>query len=116
MKPEKDVTLYDQLTANSRSTVLLLALLLTSLLMRAEDGYDLWLRYKMVDDPKLLSGYKNTISGINITANSPTLLAVKEELTNGLKGLLGKTIPLQPALQHGAIVAGTASQLSFIKQ
>ncbi len=41
-----------------------------------------------------LASYRNTISGINITANSPTLLAAKEELENGLKGLLGKNIPV----------------------
>ncbi|MGZ8525130.1 MAG: alpha-glucuronidase family glycosyl hydrolase, partial [Chitinophagaceae bacterium] len=78
------------------------------------DGYDLWLRYKLVNDSKLLSAYRNTISGLTIKSNSPTLLATKEELENGLKGLLGKIIPLQSSLQNGSILAGTPSQSSII--
>ena len=104
------------LTANIKQPVLLLALLLTAIYIRAEDGYDQWLRYKIVDDPKLLSAYRNTISGINIYADSPTLIAAKEELANGLKGLLGRTIPMQTSAQNGSILATTASQSSLIQE
>ena len=92
--------------ANIKQPVLLFILLIASVCVRAEDGYDLWLRYKIVNDTKLLSSYRNSISGINIAGNSPTLLAAKEELANGLKGLLGKIIPrklhcrMELSLQH----------------
>ncbi|MGZ5221259.1 MAG: alpha-glucuronidase family glycosyl hydrolase, partial [Chitinophagaceae bacterium] len=99
---------------NTRQSILLFALLIATACIRAEDGYDLWLRYKLVNDSKLLSTYRNTISGLNIKTNSPTLLATKEELENGLKGLLGKIIPLQSSLQNGSILAGTPSQSSII--
>lgn len=105
-----------QLIANIKQPFLLLALLLTTICIRAEDGYELWLRYKIVDDPKLLSAYRNTISGININANSPTLLAAKEELTNGLKGLLGKTVPSQNSAQNGSLLASTTSRSTIIQQ
>jgi alpha-glucuronidase len=74
------------------------------------------LRYKIIDDPKLLYSYKNTISATNINASSPTLLAAKEELENGLKGFVRKIIPAQTSLQNGAILAGTASRSSIIRQ
>lgn len=99
-----------------KQAILLFVLLIASVYIRAEDGYDLWLRYKIINDPKLLYSYRNSISGINAGANSPTLLAAKEELTNGLKGLLGKIIPSQTSLQNGSILAGTAAQFAIIPQ
>ena len=102
--------------ANIKQPALLFILLIASVCVRAEDGYDLWLRYKLVNDTKLLSTYRNSISGINIVGSSATLLAAKEELANGLKGLLGKTVPVQTSAQNGSILAATASQSSIIQQ
>jgi alpha-glucuronidase len=99
-----------------KKTVLSFVLLFTSVHLPAEDGYDLWLRYKIINDQKLLTGYRNAINGININADSPVLFAAKEELENGLRGLLGKNIPAQTSLQNGAILAGTASQSTVISQ
>ena len=69
--------------SNSKQLIALFILLLASFQLPAEDGYDLWLRYKTISNEKLLASYRHTISGINITTGSPTLLAAKEELEKG---------------------------------
>ena len=61
-------------------------------LLHADDGYRLWLRYDKIDDPVLLQQYQNAIQSILFQAESPTLSVAKQELINGLEGLLGKKI------------------------
>jgi alpha-glucuronidase len=92
--------------------LLLLSLLTASLF--AEDGYDLWLRYKLIDNPTLLQQYRATISGLLISNNSPTLSAAAAELKQGLEGLLGKKIATHNSVQAGSIVAGTPASSSVI--
>ena len=76
--------------------------------VRAEDGYELWLRYKTVDNAKLLQQYRSQISGIVINKTSPTLAAASDELTKGLERLLGKKVLLQSAITEGSVVVSTA--------
>ena len=56
----------------------------------AEDGYRLWLRYDKIDNGNLLQQYRSRISGIVVNGSSPTLTVAKNELLNGLEGLLDK--------------------------
>ena len=62
-----------------KQTISVVILLLASIQVQAEDGYDLWLRYKVINDAKLLQRYRNSITGFNINTDSPTLLAAREE-------------------------------------
>ncbi len=55
----------------------------------AEDGYRLWLRYDKITNGSLLTAYKQQIISPAIIGNSPTLTVAKNELQNGLTGLLG---------------------------
>ncbi len=77
-------------------TVLLIIFLFTTSLLKAENGYDLWLRYKKVDDQILLNQYKNQIKSVlfdvYLKETSPTFEIAKEELIHGLQRLLGKNI------------------------
>lgn len=57
----------------------------------AEDGYRLWLRYDKINNQQVVKQYRNKISGIAIVGNSSTLSVAKEELENGITGLLGST-------------------------
>src|SRR6187551_699511 len=75
--------------------------------LRAEDGYRLWLRYDKIDDKNLLSQYRSQVSFIHFTDSTPVLLAAKEELLNGLEGLLDKKIIFSDQIQDGTILAGT---------
>lgn len=64
-----------------------LFLLLVPCMLFAEDGYDLWLRYKPVDN-KIASQYRLQIKNILLSGSSETITVIKEELQNGLTGLL----------------------------
>lgn len=90
------------------------AYILISLSLFAEDGYSLWLRYNRIDNATLLSQYQQAIEGIRITGNSATFMAIKEELTNGLQGLLGKKILLQNVTGPRTILVGTPHTSSEI--
>ena len=73
--------------------------------VRAEDGYRLWLRYDLISDPRLLQSYHNTISSIHTDSSS----TATKELRSGLGGLLGKTIPYTADLSDGALLVGTVT-------
>ncbi len=59
-------------------------------LVQAEDGYRLWLRYDLIQDQQLLKEYRNIVSGVSLPGNSPIFNAAREELIEGLEGLLGR--------------------------
>src|SRR6266699_3905337 len=74
----------------------------------AEDGYDLWLRYRLVADAERLKEYRAELSQLVVEGDSPTLRAARDELILGLRGLLGTGIRLADEVESdGAIVAGT---------
>jgi alpha-glucuronidase len=77
----------------------------------AEDGYQLWLRYKKTDVPAVLLGYRAAISGMLVKGNSSTMQAVRDELKKGLSGMLDKQIPEHVAIQQGSVVVGSLSDL-----
>ncbi|HKG92449.1 MAG TPA: alpha-glucuronidase family glycosyl hydrolase [Gemmatimonadaceae bacterium] len=77
-------------------------------MLRAEDGYDLWLRYQPVADTARLREYRTAITEIVIADGSPTMAAARDELVRGFRGLLGADVPVvrQPT-RSGALVVGT---------
>jgi alpha-glucuronidase len=70
---------------------------------KAEDGYDLWLRYKPVENKTLLAKYRSLITSLTVTGNSPTINIAKEELLRGLQGILNKDIPQVQSLKSNSI-------------
>ncbi|MGC4235496.1 MAG: alpha-glucuronidase family glycosyl hydrolase [Niabella sp.] len=82
---------------------------------RAEDGYDLWLRYKEIKDAAKLDQYRNSISGIVVPGVSTTLAIVKKELKTGLQSMLGTKIEEQKTIIDKSIVIGTAQNSGLIK-
>ena len=78
-----------------------------SLPAAAEDGYDLWLRYRPVD----AAGYPDlqmTVRQLVSTGESPTLKAAREELVRGLAGASGAELPVAAApSEAGALLFGT---------
>jgi alpha-glucuronidase len=90
-------------------------LLVASIIVQAEDGYDLWLRYKTVSNPALLSAYRQRVSEIQLNGNSATINVVREELTSALTGLLNTKIPFVTSIRRsGALLIGTSSGSSVI--
>jgi len=58
---------------------LFIILLLAASLTKAEDGYDLWLRYNKVSDPVLLTQYKKQLAFPVVTGGSSTINIIKNE-------------------------------------
>lgn len=61
--------------------------------MTNEDGYELWLRYRPIDNDALLELYRTAIQRVVINPDSPTLLAAQDELQLALPQLLGCDLP-----------------------
>ncbi|HEY0944080.1 MAG TPA: alpha-glucuronidase family glycosyl hydrolase, partial [Opitutaceae bacterium] len=79
---------------------LLLSFALLSLFVvsaaRAEDGYRLWLRYDLIDDATARADYSAALQQVVLAtpsgAESPTIAAARDELMQGLRGLLGSDV------------------------
>ena len=67
-------------------------------LLRAEDGYRLWLRYEPIADAATHARYAAALGQVVLVTSSgldsPTLAAAREELQLGLTGLLGHDVPV----------------------
>jgi len=98
-----------------RAGTVLLIVLLAAPAARAEDGYELWLRYHRISDAALLQQYQASISSLVVEGDSATSRAVLDELGRGLRGLLDKSIAVVPDVtRDGALVAGTPKSSPLI--
>ncbi|HEU4600699.1 MAG TPA: alpha-glucuronidase family glycosyl hydrolase, partial [Steroidobacteraceae bacterium] len=79
-----------------------------------EDGYDLWLRYRPLQSDTA-DTYKKALSSIAVTNSSPTLAAARDELVRGLSGLLGTQPEVSDQIRDGAIVLGTPTNSTAIR-
>ena len=83
---------------------------------RAEDGYDLWLRYPRVTDAARLVEYRAAAAHLVAGGDSPTLRAARDELVAGLTGLVGAAPAIRDAVAgDGAIVLGTPRSSPLIR-
>jgi len=81
---------------------------------RAEDGYDLWLRYVPLD-PSLAADYRTQLGEVVAPDQTPTQRAAREELVRGLKGLLGTAPRIQNETSAGNVLAiGTPQSSALI--
>jgi alpha-glucuronidase len=95
---------------------LLVVIFLSSGHLKADDGYRLWLRYDLIDDPLILKSYRNLISSWMFEGTSPLAMSAAEEMKIGLNGLLGSGISgSDGALKDGLIVAGTPDNSKLIR-
>lgn len=86
--------------------IALVAMLLWGTPVRAEDGYDLWLRYRPLD-AGVQQQYAAQIKGLMVEGDSATMAAARSELQRGLSGLLGRLVAAQRELTDGTILVGT---------
>ncbi|MGA9365550.1 MAG: alpha-glucuronidase family glycosyl hydrolase [Bacteroidota bacterium] len=82
----------------------------------ADDGYQLWLKYKEIDDVELLKQYQRSISSFIVMGESETCRVVRDELTRGLSGLLGKEIPSVGSIKENSLVVGTPRNSEILKR
>lgn len=99
-----------------KKCLLILVMICSSASLWAENGYDLWLRYQPIADKKLQTNYRQTITAIQINGSSSTIAAAKEELKNGLTGLLQTVIPFtNNNIKNGTLITGTLSSPAITK-
>jgi alpha-glucuronidase len=77
-----------------------------------EDGYELWLRYRRVDNQGQLAQYRKTIHSATVLGKSATADLIRRELARALPALLDRAVPLsEQTLTDHALVVGTAAEL-----
>ena len=96
------------------SLVFVIATFLCAAPTHAEDGYDLWMRYRLLA-PEQVTLYGSHASQLIIGSATPTQSATRDELQRGLGGLLGHAPLLSNDItRNGAIIVGTPSSSPLI--
>jgi alpha-glucuronidase len=91
-------------------------LLFAFLIGKSEDGYELWLRYKPVENHVLLNEYRNAIKDVVVFGQSETAEVIKSEITRGLSAMLVRQYPVSSEVSsENVLVIGTPSNSEFIR-
>lgn len=95
-------------TVRRRIVLLLAAAVCAAAPLRAEDGYELWLRYTRVADATRLAEYRAAFPQLVMRPDSETARVTRDELQRGLRGLLGVSVPQAREAPRGPfLLAGT---------
>jgi alpha-glucuronidase len=73
----------------------------------AEDGYDLWLRYRPITEAATRDAYRSVVRSVLVEGRSPTAEATRAELLRGLRGLLGGDVREVVKIEASTLVVGT---------
>src|SRR4029450_2994518 len=83
--------------------------------LRAETGYDLWLRYVPLADTPQRAAYRRPATAIAVQPRSPTGATIVSELQRGLQGLLGvDAARVDRPSTDGAVIVGTPSSSPLV--
>src|SRR5512144_358771 len=95
------------------------AVLVAAAGLRAETGYDAWLRYAPINGPAAREYRAALPAVVATTGDAAQVLSAKAELTRGVRGMLGRTLRderLQGRLpSEAAIVLGTLDDLRRVE-
>lgn len=83
---------------------------------RSEDGYDLWLRYRTMDEDLIDQYTPHFRSIVTPLSLSPTMHAVVDELKRAFFGLFDADIPIDEMVTQGAVVIGTPANSDVIRE
>ncbi|CAL4869531.1 Extracellular xylan exo-alpha-(1-_2)-glucuronosidase (plasmid) [Asticcacaulis sp. MM231] len=98
----------------ARIVSLVLGLILGLVTMaHAEDGYDLWLRYRPLPVARA-QVYSPHLTSV-VAGDSPMLSAARSELQRGVSGFFGRELPAATSIGDGALVIGTPAEQPVIK-
>ena len=82
---------------------------------RAETGYDVWLRYRLIEDSGLRGRYRQAVAELVVPRPSATGRVLVAELQRGLGGLLGADVPaVESVRSDGALVVGTPASSPLV--
>lgn len=93
--------------------LLVLSLVASGGSARAEDGYDLWLRYRPIEGT-WQARYRAATGAIVAGGDSATMQAAVAELQRGLGGLLGFAPPIGRSAGPGSVLIGTPANTPAI--
>ena len=97
------------------SSALIVVAMALTVSLRAETGYDLWLRYVPLADDTPRTAYRRSAAAIVVESQSPTGAAIVAELRRGLQGLLGvDAAPVNRPSTDGAVIVGTPSSSPLV--
>ena len=97
-----------------RINVLLLLLICCSF-VRAENSYDLWLRYVPIKNKTLVQEYKKQIGSPVVLGTSATAAVTKKELAIALYGLTGNSFLLNSSINTSTVfIAGTVNSSAVL--
>lgn len=96
--------------------ILILATLFCTALVHAEDGYDLWLRYRALA-PEQAKLYRDHVTELIAGSATSTQTVTRNELQRGLDGLLGRSLSMSNTVtRDGAVIVGTPGSSALIAQ
>jgi alpha-glucuronidase len=98
-----------------QNAFVLLLFLCGSVVVRADDGYRLWLRYEQLP-PRSVSIYRQLLKSIAMRGDSPTFEAIRNELRFGCTGLLGTPVNVERDRDDASLVVGTPETSDFIRK
>ncbi len=73
--------------------------------LNAQKGYELWLQYSPIEDPKIQQQYTSQINAIKVLGSSATLDASEEELKNAWRSFFNKELNSKPESENQLILA-----------
>ncbi|MGE4290231.1 MAG: alpha-glucuronidase family glycosyl hydrolase [Salinivirgaceae bacterium] len=76
---------------------ILLFFLVASLALKAENGYDLWLRYAPLTDTERVQSYQMTFSRVALPGNSATRQVIRNELLRAIPLMLNQPLEIATA-------------------
>ena len=88
--------------------ILFFVFFLALVTLKAEDGYELWLRYKALPNSEIRDRYVSQLGNIVVFGHSSTTLAIKDELKRGMSGLLNQQIVIDSVWNNQKVVIGTS--------
>lgn len=90
-----------------KKILIIFACLLISAFLKAEDGSQLWLRYKTLPD-SVARKYTQQLRFLAFNADNPMRMVIKKELDLAFSGLFGNNLAEAKKTQFGTIVIGTS--------
>ena len=83
----------------------------------ADDGYELWLKYRKINDEHLLKEYREAIACVIVPGESKTLRIIRSELKRSLDVMLGiGTLYRAAAAGENALVIGTPGRSDIVRR
>ncbi|MCX6143520.1 MAG: alpha-glucuronidase family glycosyl hydrolase [Ignavibacteriales bacterium] len=95
---------------------IILLVLLFSWEAPADDGYELWMKYRKINNEHLLKQYREAIACIIVPGESETLRIIRSELKRSLDVMLGVDMRYRAAATgENALVIGTPARSDIVQ-